>query len=104
MLRALQRFPMVIDLVLVDGILPLRLWKGTQKTLVKGEKYSPEIAAASVLAKEARDALIKRLSKSFPEYGLEKHVGYGTQLHRIALLSSGPSRLHRNSFLKKILR
>ena len=57
MLRALQRLKQPIDLVLVDGILPLRLWKGPQESLIHGESKSPEIAAASVLAKEARDSL-----------------------------------------------
>ena len=102
MLRALQRIENPIDTVLVDGILPIRLWKGKQKTLVHGESKSIAIAAASVLAKETRDALIKRLSNDYPEYGLKTNVGYGTKLHREVLLDLGPTPLHRQSFLTKI--
>ncbi len=102
MLRALQRISKPIELVLIDGSLPLRLWKHEQRTVIKGDNKYAEIAAASVIAKVARDTLIKRLSKKFPGYGLDKHVGYGTKLHKEALLNSGPTKLHRQSFLKKI--
>ncbi len=102
MLRALQRIKNPIDTVLVDGILPIRLWEGKQKTLVHGESKSIAIAAASVLAKETRDALIKRLSNDYPEYGLKTNVGYGTKLHREVLLDLGPTPLHRQSFLTNI--
>ena len=95
--------PVTPKLVLVDGSLPLRLWQGPQRTLIRGESKSPEIAAASVIAKEARDVLIKRLAIKFPEYGLEKHVGYGTKIHRQALKDSGPTKLHRTSFLSRII-
>lgn len=103
MLRALQRLPARPDLVLVDGSLPLRLWTGPQRTVVRGDSRSAAIAAASVIAKEARDALIRRLAERFPGYGLEKHVGYGTARHREALLASGPTALHRRSFLTRLL-
>jgi len=103
MLRALQRLPSQPDLVLVDGVLPLRLWPHPQQTIVRGDSSSAAIAAASVLAKEARDALIRRLALRFPDYGLERHAGYGTAIHRQALLTHGPTRLHRRSFLKKVL-
>ena len=103
MLRALQKLVHPPDLVLVDGNLPLRLWSGSQQTLVGGDSRSAAIAAASVLAKEARDALIRRLSIRFQGYGLERHAGYGTALHRQALLTLGPTSLHRSSFLRRLL-
>ena len=103
MLRALQKLSHPINMILVDGVLPIRLWDGPQKTLIHGESKSPEIAAASVLAKEARDSLIKRLAVHYPQYGLETNVGYGTKLHRENLLALGPTSLHRKSFLSKIL-
>lgn len=103
MLRALQRLPQQPDLVLVDGVLPLRLWPHPQQTIVRGDSSKAAIAAASVLAKEARDALIRRLSERFPGYGLERHAGYGTAVHRQALLTRGPTVMHRRSFLKKVL-
>ena len=103
MLRALQTLDYFPNVVLVDGNLPLRLWSGPQLTLVGGDSRSAAIAAASVLAKEARDALIRRLSNRFPGYGLERHAGYGTALHREALLALGPTSLHRRSFLRRLL-
>ncbi|AII47721.1 ribonuclease HII [Synechococcus sp. KORDI-52] len=103
MLRALQRLPQSPGLVLVDGNLPLRLWPGSQRCVVAGDSRSAAIAAASVLAKEARDALIRRLSARFPGYGLERHVGYGTAQHRQSLMASGPTPLHRHTFLKRLL-
>ena len=69
MLRALQRLPSTPDLVLVDGVLPLRLWSGEQRTIVRGDSKEASIAAASVLAKEARDALIRRMALRFPAMG-----------------------------------
>ncbi len=103
MLRALQRLPQHPGLVLVDGNLPLRLWKGPQHTVIAGDSRSAAIAAASVLAKEARDALIRRLSARFPGYGLERHAGYGTAQHRQSLMASGPTPLHRHTFLRRLL-
>ena len=102
MLRALQKLPHVPDLVLVDGVLPLRPWTGPQRTIVRGDSCEASIAAASVLAKEARDALIRRLASHFPGYGLERHAGYGTAVHRAALLKSGPTPMHRHTFLSKL--
>ncbi len=107
MLRALQRLSGALGseppLVLVDGILPLRCWPGLQRCLVRGDSHSPAIAAASVIAKVARDALIGRLAERYPGYGLERHAGYGTALHRSALEQLGPTPLHRRSFLRNVL-
>ena len=103
MRRAVQRLPQTPRLVLVDGNLPLRLWQGPQRTVIAGDSRSAAIAAASVLAKEARDALIRRLSARFPGYGLERHAGYGTAQHRQSLMASGPTPLHRHTFLRRLL-
>ena len=103
MLRSLQRLPIQLKLVLVDGNLPIRCWEGNQKTIINGESHSASIAAASVIAKNARDNLIKRIANQFPEYGLINHVGYGTDFHRQAIKLHGPSKLHRQTFLSKIM-
>ena len=103
MLRALNRLNQTPKLILVDGVLPLRAWTGDQITLIKGDNKSASIAAASVLAKEARDSLIKRIALKFPNYGLEKNVGYGTKFHCESLKIAGATQLHRQSFLSKIL-
>lgn len=97
--RALQKLPLPPQLVLVDGVLPLRGWRGEQTTLVRGDSHCLAIAAASVLAKQARDALITVLAQRYPGYGLERHAGYGTAQHRVALEQLGPTPLHRLSFL-----
>ena len=102
MLRALEKFSSPPDLILVDGILPIRSWRGKQQTQVRGERHFPSIAAASVLAKEARDELIKRLACKYTFYGLEKNKGYGTEIHRINLMKEGTSKLHRKSFLSRL--
>ena len=102
MLRALEKFTSTPDLILVDGILPIRLWPGKQRTQVRGESHFPSIAAASVLAKEARDELIKRLASIYSFYDLEKNKGYGTENHRKNLIKTGATKLHRKSFLSRL--
>ncbi len=102
MLRALEKLPFPPDLILVDGILPIRLWKGKQKTQVRGESHFASIAAASVIAKETRDELIERLAYKYCDYGLEKNKGYGTEIHRKKLIKAGATKLHRKSFLTRL--
>lgn len=73
------------------------------ETVVKGDATSASIAAASILAKVARDRYMLEQAKRYPEYAFEKHKGYGTAEHRAALLQYGMCPIHRPSFLKKIL-
>ena len=103
MIRAIQKLSKKPNLLLIDGNLPLRMWEGSQKTFIGGDNLYPEISAASIIAKEARDSLIKRLGKQFPNYGLETNVGYGTKSHRESLIKFGATKLHRKSFLLKII-
>jgi ribonuclease HII len=98
-LRALGGNASSRALVLVDGVLPLRGWLGPQRTLVRGDSRCAAIAAASILAKQERDGLMRRLALRFPGYGLERHAGYGTLAHRQAIARLGASGLHRFSFL-----
>jgi len=99
--RALQKLPQQPPLVIVDGVLPLRGWVGAQCTLVAGDSHCLAIAAASVLAKQARDGLIHGLAERYPGYGLERHAGYGTAQHREAIGRLGLTPLHRRSFLSQ---
>ena len=69
-----------------------------QTCLVKGDRRSLSIAAASVLAKTARDALMRQLDTQYPGYGFAVHKGYGTLAHRRALQALGPSLIHRSTF------
>ncbi len=102
MLRALHKLVAIPELVIVDGVLPLRRWAGEQITLVRGDSACLAIAAASVLAKQARDELVRELARRHPGYGLERHAGYGTEQHRRALRELGPAALHRRSFLSRV--
>ncbi len=72
------------------------------RTLVKGDANSASIAAASILAKVARDRYMLEIAEKYPQYGFEKHKGYGTKLHREKILELGPCPYHRMSFLRKI--
>lgn len=84
--------------ILVDGHLPLPGWSGEQWPLVKGDGRSLNIAAASVLAKVTRDRFMVQAAERWPQYGFERHKGYGTKAHRRALTRHGPCPLHRRSF------
>lgn len=70
-------------------------------TVVKGDSRSASIAAASVLAKVARDDVMLAMAEAYPEYGFEIHKGYGTKAHYAALREHGASKIHRKTFLKK---
>ena len=90
------------DYVLIDG----NRIKGMNtpcETVVKGDSKSASIAAASILAKVARDRYITQISEKYPQYGFEKHKGYGTAAHNEAILMHGPCEIHRRTFLKKLL-
>ncbi len=97
MRRALSALLVRPQHALIDG-LELPGLVIPQTTLIKGDTLSASIAAASILAKVARDELMVAYAKIFPGYGLEKNKGYPTQQHRQALKFLGPSPLHRLSF------
>ena len=99
---AVDNLPQKPDYVLIDGN-QIKGMKIPHETIVKGDAKSISIAAASILAKVSRDRAIVELAKQYPEYGFEKHKGYGTKAHREALLKYGPCEIHRKTFLKKIL-
>lgn len=69
-----------------------------QTSLLKGDKRCLSIAAASVLAKVARDAKLRSLDSHFPDYGFAHHKGYATKVHRRAIASLGPCQQHRRTF------
>lgn len=84
-------------MVLIDGNQSLHSFEYEQ-TVVKGDSKSQSIAAASIIAKEHRDKIVRRLAIRYPEYGFEDHKGYGTVAHYDALEKYGPSPVHRRSF------
>ncbi|OGH06096.1 MAG: ribonuclease HII [Candidatus Levybacteria bacterium RBG_16_35_11] len=87
--------------VLVDGF-HVRYIRGVglkhEKAIVKGDQKSMSIAAASIIAKDHRDRLMKALSKRYPRYGLGRNKGYGTKEHQMAIKKFGLTRIHRRSF------
>lgn len=85
------------EAALIDG-LAVRDFPVHQVALVKGDSLSYSIAAASIIAKVTRDRLMLALAEQFPEYGFEKHKGYGTAQHLAALRKHGPCVEHRRSF------
>ena len=93
----------VPDIILLDGRhnyidldIPVR-------TIVRGDQVSASIAAASLVAKVARDELMHEQALVYPEYGFETHVGYGVPRHLTALKRHGPIALHRESFITRLL-
>jgi ribonuclease HII len=87
--------------VLIDGR-ELKHFPYRHTAIVKGDGKSFCIAMASIIAKVKRDALMKTLSAEFPEYGWEKNKGYGTAVHRKAILALGPTIHHRTTFLRRM--
>ena len=96
MLVAVQGLPLAPDHLLIDA---MRLDHPCRQTkLIYGDALSFSIAAASVVAKVHRDALMREMDVAHPVYGLASHKGYGTPEHRRALKEFGPSALHRRTF------
>ncbi len=101
--RAVSGLEVKPSFALVDGN---RVPKGMTvpcEMVVKGDAKSCSIAAASIIAKVTRDRLLLQYAKEYPEYGFEKHKGYGTAAHYAAIERYGILPIHRKSFLKNIL-
>ena len=99
MKNAINEMSVKPDVVLVDAINKLDVDVDI-RGIVKGDLLSYSIGCASILAKVTRDRLMCELSKEYPEYGFEKHKGYGTKQHIEAIKEYGPCVYHRLSFLK----
>ena len=103
MRRAVEQLSVRPSFVLVDGNREPDLGDLPLKTVVKGDSLSANIAAASILAKVTRDRYMEMLDEQYPQYLFKVHKGYPTKKHVEALLEHGPSEVHRQTFLKKIL-
>jgi len=97
MQRALARLPISPHQVLVDGN-PVPELGLPHEAIVKGDRVSQSIAAASVVAKCVRDRLMERLAKRYPEFNWDRNKGYGTAAHLRALDELGPTEHHRKTF------
>ena len=102
MCQAVDGLSVPCDYVLIDGN-SIRGMEKSHETMVKGDAKSISIASASILAKVSRDRYIKEIAHKYPEYGFEKHKGYGTKAHTDAILEHGICPIHRKTFLKKLL-
>ena len=102
MRRAVEALQIPADYALVDGNriqgLPV-----PAETVIGGDGKVLSIAAASILAKVTRDRYMRDMAAQYPEYGFEKHKGYGTKAHYAAIKQYGICPLHRKTFLKKVL-
>lgn len=99
MTRAVQTVYPIPEIVLVDAVEhDFGIWSAP---IIHGDALSYSIGAASILAKVHRDRLMMEYAEKYPEYGFEKHKGYGTKLHIEMLKKYGPCPIHRKSFIKK---
>jgi len=97
MRRAVEGLPIRPHLCLIDGNQKAG-FACAEQTVIDGDARCPSIAAASVIAKVARDCAMAELAALYPGYGLENHKGYGTPEHARALALHGPCPIHRKSF------
>jgi ribonuclease HII len=86
------------EIILVDGHLRIPEISIAQRPIVRGDASEPCIAAASILAKTHRDSIMRQYATQYPEYGFEKHKGYGTKEHLANISRFGPCPIHRKSF------
>ena len=98
MRRALEAITVSYDQVIIDGDHNFLPDNPRVTTLIKADTTVPAVSAASIVAKVARDAYMADAAAEFPQYGFEKHVGYGTALHLAQLQANGLCSLHRRSF------
>lgn len=97
MRRAVEALSIQPSEALIDGNRCPRL-SIPARAIIRGDAAEPAISAASILAKTARDAEMRRIHEAFPQYGLDRHKGYDTAIHRAALQLHGPAAFHRRSF------
>ncbi len=98
MARAVAGLSIRADLALIDGRDSPDQLVCPARPIIGGDGLSMSIAAASIVAKTMRDALMRNLGRDYPQYGFAEHVGYATASHRRALALSGPCPYHRRSF------
>ena len=98
MKRAIKKLNKKPSRILIDGNRVPKMKNYNLKYVVKGDEKIPEISAASIIAKVARDKLITKMSKKFNRYSWDKNAGYGTKLHLIAIKKFGVTKHHRKTF------
>ena len=102
-LRALEDMNSGFSVAVIDGNYNYLDEFGIARTLIKADQKVSCVAAASIIAKVARDKYMNEQSEIYPEYDFSNNVGYGTKKHRVALMNNGLTGLHRKSFCKAFL-
>ena len=97
MIEALSKLSVSPDLVLIDAVKLNCDYQ--QRSIIKGDAISYNVAAASILAKVTRDRLMREYDAKYPQYQFEKNKGYGTKVHIEALKEYGPTKIHRKTFI-----
>ncbi|HXV14092.1 MAG TPA: ribonuclease HII [Candidatus Krumholzibacteria bacterium] len=100
--RAVEALRLTPDIVLIDGREGIQ-WPGRVVPVIKGDAKSLCVAAASIVAKVARDRFMRRLHRAFPSYHFDQNKGYGTRDHLAAIAAFGAAAVHRRSFLGKVV-
>ena len=102
--NSLKELEIKPDLILVDALTNIDTLGIPYRSIIKGDAKSYSIAAASIIAKVTRDRIMRQWDELYPEYGFEKHKGYGTKMHIDAIKEYGPCPLHRKNFIKNFIR
>ena len=100
---AIKELEIKPNLILVDALTGIDTLGIPYRSIIKGDAKSYSIAAASIIAKVTRDRIMRQWDELYPQYGFEKHKGYGTKMHIEAIKEYGICPLHRRSFVKKFI-
>jgi len=102
MRRAVEKLNVLPQIVLVDGRFEIPKLTVPQKAIVKGDRLSASVAAASIVAKVTRDRMMAKLDEQYPGWNLSQNKGYPTPQHKAAVVKRGISKIHRQTFCDHI--
>ena len=100
---AIEGLKLKPDLILVDALNNMDTCGVPYKSIIKGDAKIYSISCASIIAKVTRDRIMREWDNIYPEYGFEKHKGYGTSAHIAAIKEKGPCMIHRRTFIKNFI-
>lgn len=100
---AISQMKVKPDIILVDALEKINTLGIPYKSIIKGDATSYSIATASIIAKVTRDRIMREWDKIYPEYGFERHKGYGTAMHIAAIRKYGLTPLHRKTFCENFI-
>ena len=101
--QSLKELDVKPELILVDALTGIDTLGIPYRSIIKGDAKSYSIAAASIIAKVTRDRIMRQWDELYPQYGFEKHKGYGTKMHIEAIKEYGICPLHRKTFVKNFI-